>query len=115
MHLALSIFQQQQAQTRPASSRLGTAPTTTSNHFLSLLFFHDSTSCTTVSLIDQEQLKNFQFLRKTFEAALSTLLRERNRNQLVILCPTQQSLIGLNTISGLEWEWGGIDEEFICT
>ncbi|KAK3823801.1 MAG: hypothetical protein J3R72DRAFT_497062 [Linnemannia gamsii] len=25
----------------------------------------------------------------------------------------QQSLIGLSTISGLVWEWGGIDEEFI--
>ncbi|KAF9120348.1 hypothetical protein BGW39_011484 [Mortierella sp. 14UC] len=115
MDLALSIFQQQQAQAQSASPRPRAAPTTTSNHFLSLLFFHDSTSCATVSLINQEQLKNFQFLRKTFEAAFSTLLRERNRNQLVILCPTQQSLIGLNTISGLEWEWGGIDEEFILS
>ncbi|KAF9279791.1 hypothetical protein BGZ88_012549 [Linnemannia elongata] len=114
MDLALSIFQQQQqAQTPPPY--LKPAPTTTSNHFLSLLFFHHSTSLTTVSLVNQEQLKNFQFLRKTFEAALATILRERNRHQLVILCPIQQSLIGVNTISGLEWEWGGIDEEFIMS
>ncbi|KAG0375340.1 hypothetical protein BGX24_009240 [Mortierella sp. AD032] len=115
MDLALSMFQQQQAQARSVSPPPRPAPTTTSNHFLSLLFFHDSTSCATVSLIGQEQLKNFQFLRKSFMAALATMLRERNHHQLVILCPTQQSLIGLNTISGLEWEWGGIDEEFILS
>ncbi|KAF9155711.1 hypothetical protein BG015_008845 [Linnemannia schmuckeri] len=113
MDLALSIFQQKQVQAPPPCPK--PAPTTTSNHFLSLLFFHDSTSIATVSLVNQEQLKSFQFLRKTFEATLATMLRERNRHQLVILCPTQQSLIGLNTISGLEWEWGGIDEEFIMS
>ncbi|KAG0282532.1 hypothetical protein BGZ96_000376 [Linnemannia gamsii] len=113
MDLALSIFQQQAQQA--SLPGLKPAPTTTSNHFLSLLFFQDSTSLATVSLVNQEQLKTFQFLRKSFEAALATMVRERNRHQLVILCPTQQSLIGFNTISGLEWEWGGIDEEFIMS
>ncbi|KAF9080264.1 hypothetical protein BGX23_002385, partial [Mortierella sp. AD031] len=112
MDLALSMFHQQQQAPSPCPRP---PPTTTSNHFLSLLFFHDSTSLATTSLINQERLKAFQFLRKTFEAALTTLLRERSRRQLVILCPTQQSLMGLNTISGLEWEWGGIDEEFIMS
>ncbi|KAF9084735.1 hypothetical protein BGX29_002406 [Mortierella sp. GBA35] len=112
MDLALSMFHQQQQAPSPCPRP---PPNTTSNHFLSLLFFHDSTSLATTSLINQERLKAFQFLRKTFEAALTTLLRERSRRQLVILCPTQQSLMGLNTISGLEWEWGGIDEEFIMS
>ncbi|KAF9932246.1 hypothetical protein FBU30_008668 [Linnemannia zychae] len=43
------------------------------------------------------------------------MVRERSRHQLVILCPSQHSLIGVNAISGLEWEWGGIDEEFIMS
>jgi hypothetical protein len=89
-------------------------PTTTSNYFLSLLFFQDSNSLPTASLVPHEQHKNFQFLRRTFEAVLASIVRDRHRRQLVILCPVQQSLIGFNSVSKLEWEWGGIDEEFIC-
>jgi hypothetical protein len=31
----------------------------------------------------------------------------------VLLCPVQQSLIGSDALSKQEWEWGGIDEEFM--
>ncbi|KAG0016270.1 hypothetical protein BGZ82_001139 [Podila clonocystis] len=41
------------------------------------------------------------------------MVRDRHRRQLVILCPVQQALMGFNSVSKLEWEWGGIDEEFI--
>ncbi|KAF9326243.1 hypothetical protein BG006_010309 [Podila minutissima] len=43
------------------------------------------------------------------------MVRDRHRRQLVILCPVQHSLMGFNSVSKLEWEWGGIDEEFILT
>ncbi|KAG0033648.1 hypothetical protein BGZ81_007775 [Podila clonocystis] len=43
------------------------------------------------------------------------MVRDRHRRQLVILCPVQQSLMGFNSVSKLEWEWGGIDEEFISS
>ncbi|KAG0089856.1 hypothetical protein BGZ93_009639 [Podila epicladia] len=43
------------------------------------------------------------------------MVRDRHRRQIVILCPVQQSLMGFNSVSKLEWEWGGIDEEFILT
>jgi len=99
----------------PALGRqLRPAPTTTSNYFLSLLFFQDSNSLPTASLVPHEQHKNFQFLRRSFEAVLASMVRDRHRRQLVILCPVQQSLMGFNSVSKLEWEWGGIDEEFIC-
>ncbi|KAG0200916.1 hypothetical protein BGX28_006163 [Mortierella sp. GBA30] len=111
MDKALSLLQQPQ----PVPVRQKPMPTTTSNHFLSLLFFQESTSLTTAALVDHDQFKNFQFLRKTFEAVLAGMVRDRNRYQLVILCPDQPSLMGTNALSRLEWEWGGIDEEFIMT
>lgn len=109
-----------QAHPSPSSSspalgrQLRPAPTTTSNYFLSLLFFQDSNSLPTASLVPHEQHKHFQFLRRSFEAVLASMVRDRHRRQLVILCPVQQSLMGFNSVSKLEWEWGGIDEEFIC-
>ncbi|KAG0013153.1 hypothetical protein BGZ80_011258 [Entomortierella chlamydospora] len=110
MDLALSLFH---TSGQEASERQSLTPSTTSNYFLSLLFFHESTSLSTSALISHEQLKNFQFLKKTFEAALAMIVREKNHHQLVILCPVQQSLMGIDGRSKLEWEWGGIDEEFI--
>ncbi|KAI9232630.1 MAG: hypothetical protein BYD32DRAFT_427902 [Podila humilis] len=110
-----------QAHPSPSSSspalgrQLRPAPTTTSNYFLSLLFFQDSNSLPTASLVPHEQHKNFQFLRRSFEAVLASMVRDRHRRQLVILCPVQQSLMGFNSVSKLEWEWGGIDEEFISS
>ncbi|KAF9173299.1 hypothetical protein BGX21_008109 [Mortierella sp. AD011] len=112
MDLALSLFH---TSGQEASERQSLTPSTTSNYFLSLLFFHESTSLSTSALISHEQLKNFQFLKKTFEVALAMIIRERNHHQLVILCPVQQSLMGVDGRSKLEWEWGGIDEEFIIT
>ncbi|KAG0370765.1 hypothetical protein BC939DRAFT_462796 [Gamsiella multidivaricata] len=111
MDLARSLFQ---APT-PVPVRQRRSPSTTSNHFLSLLFFHESNSLPTAALIDSEQLKNFQFMKKTFETVLAGIIRDRNRHELVILCPVQQSLMGIDAISKLEWEWGGIDEEFILS
>ncbi|KAF9574930.1 hypothetical protein EC968_004931 [Mortierella alpina] len=110
MDRALSLFLHAPA-TQPYPRH--TLASTTSNHFLSLLFFHESNSLTTSALVDPDQLKSFQFLKKTFEAVLASIVRDRNRQQLVILCPDQPSLSGINAVSGLEWEWGGIDEEFI--
>ncbi|KAF9427391.1 hypothetical protein BGZ94_004991 [Podila epigama] len=95
--------------------QLRPTPSTTSNHFLSLLFFQDSNSLPTASLVPHDQYKNFLFLRKSFEAILATMVRDRHRRQLVILCPVQQSLMGFNAVSKLEWEWGGIDEDFISS
>ncbi|KAG0003572.1 hypothetical protein BGZ79_000538 [Entomortierella chlamydospora] len=112
MDLALSLFH---TSGQEASERQSLTPSTTSNYFLSLLFFHESTSLSTSALISHEQLKNFQFLKKTFEAALAMIVREKNHHQLVILCPVQQSLMGIDGRSKLEWEWGGIDEEFIMS
>ncbi|KAG0333793.1 hypothetical protein BG004_000692 [Podila humilis] len=43
------------------------------------------------------------------------MVRDRLRRQLVILCPSQQSLMGVTSLSKLEWEWGGIDEEFMSS
>ncbi|KAF9981895.1 hypothetical protein BGZ65_003458 [Modicella reniformis] len=88
---------------------------TTSNHFLSLLFFHESTSWPTAALINDEQHKNLQVLKKTFETILAEIVQDRDRHQLVILCPVQQSLMGTDALSKREWEWDGIDEEFIIT
>ncbi|KAF9950881.1 hypothetical protein BGZ70_001194 [Mortierella alpina] len=113
MDKAFSLFQHSPASQPPYPRH--TLATTTSNHFLSLLFFHESNSITTAALVDPDQLKNFQFLKKTFEAILASIVRDRNRQQLVILCPDQSSLNGINTVSSLEWEWGGIDEEFILS
>ncbi|KAF9354289.1 hypothetical protein BGX26_007893 [Mortierella sp. AD094] len=112
MDLALSLFH---TSGQAASVYQSLTPSTTSNYFLSLLFFHESNSLSTSALISHEQLKNFQFLKKTFEAALTAIVRDRNRHQLVILCPVQQSLMGVDGRSKLEWEWGGIDEEFIMS
>jgi len=112
MDLALSLFQPTPVSS-PTMLMLRPMPSTTSNHLLSLLFFHESTSLPTSSIIPPEQLKNFQFLRRAFEASLNALVRDRVRNQLVILCPIQPALMGRDALSGLEWEWGGIDEEFI--
>ncbi|KAG0246815.1 hypothetical protein BGX31_008058 [Mortierella sp. GBA43] len=116
MDLARSLFQPTaKAALTTTPVRQKPSPTTTSNHFLSLLFFHESNSWPSAARIGEEQLKNFQFLKRTFATILAALLRDRNRQQLVILCPVQQSLIGCNELSKLEWEWGGIDEEFIIT
>ncbi|KAF9985116.1 hypothetical protein BGZ75_003351 [Mortierella antarctica] len=113
MDRAFSLFQHSPATQSPHPRH--TLTTTTSNHFLSLLFFHESTSLTTAALVPQDQLKSFQFLKRTFEAVLASMVRDRNRQQLVILCPDQSSLSGINAVSSLEWEWGGIDEEFIMS
>ncbi|CAO3570749.1 unnamed protein product [Mortierella alpina] len=113
MDKAFSLFQHSSA-TQPPYPR-HTLTTTTSNHFLSLLFFHESNSLTTAALVDPDQLKSFQFLKKTFEAVLASIVRDRNRQQLVILCPDQSSLSGIDAVSSLEWEWGGINEEFILS
>ncbi|KAF9282795.1 hypothetical protein BGZ68_005753 [Mortierella alpina] len=113
MEKAFSLFQHSPATESPYPRR--TLTTTTSNHFLSLLFFHESNSLSTAALVDHDQLKNFQFLKKTLETVLASMVRDRNRQQLVILCPDQSSLSGINTVSSLEWEWGGIDEEFIMS
>ncbi|KAG0330533.1 hypothetical protein BGZ99_000003 [Dissophora globulifera] len=114
MDLARSLFQPP-APATPPPVRQRPTPTTTSNHFLSLLFFHESNSLPTAALIDDEQLKNFAFLKKTFATILAAMVRDRNRHQLVILCPVQQSLMGTNALTKLEWEWGGIDEEFVMS
>ncbi|GJJ70340.1 uncharacterized protein EMPS_02689 [Entomortierella parvispora] len=114
MDLALSHFQPAPASS-PMMRMQRPMPSTTSNHLLSLLFFHESTSLPTASLIPPEQLKSFQFLRRAFEASLNALVRDRVRNQLVVLCPVQPALMGKDALKGLEWEWGGIDEEFILS
>ncbi|KAG0265918.1 hypothetical protein DFQ27_000282 [Actinomortierella ambigua] len=117
MDLALSLFTT--GPTPPGSfARQSTAyPTTTPNHFLSLLLFHATTSFPTASLIshDVAKLKNFQYLRKTFESVYATMVRERSQCQFVILCPINQSLMGKNELLGTEWEWGGIDEDFVTS
>ncbi|KAF9104558.1 hypothetical protein BGX27_010048 [Mortierella sp. AM989] len=112
MDLAFSLFQ---PSGQAASVHQSLTPSTTSNYFLSLLFFHESNSLSTSALINHEQLKNFQLLKKTFETALAGIVRDKNRHQLVILCPVQQSLMGVDARSKLEWEWGGIDDEFIMS
>ncbi|KAF8976244.1 hypothetical protein BGZ46_008424 [Entomortierella lignicola] len=112
MDLALSLFH---TSGQATTVRPSLTPSTTSNYFLSLLFFHESTSLPTSALISNEQLKSFLLLKRTFETILAEIVRDRNRHQLVILCPVQQSLMGVDARSKLEWEWGGIDEEFIIT
>ncbi|KAK3818932.1 MAG: hypothetical protein J3Q66DRAFT_179887 [Benniella sp.] len=117
MDLARSFLQPvaKAALAPPATPTRHKVPTTTSNHFLSLLFFHESNSWPTATLVDDEQLKNFQLLKRTFASILAGLVRDRSHRQLVLLCPVQQSLIGSDALSKQEWEWGGIDEEFIMS
>src|SRR5690606_34307511 len=60
----------------------------TSNYFLSLLFFQSTNSVPSPNFLnDPAKIKNFQFLKKAYENVLNTLNREYNQTQFVILCP----------------------------
>ncbi|KAG0244655.1 hypothetical protein BGW41_006894 [Actinomortierella wolfii] len=117
MDLALSLFTTGPAAPASFAQQPTKYPCTTPNHFLSLLLFQATTSFPTIALIsnDVAKLKNIQFLRKTFESVYAMMVRERNQSQFVILCPVDQSLMGKNELLGTEWEWGGIDEDFVTS